>query len=119
MNYSLTFPVDSPNKPPPPVTVPIDKGSPALAVLQGAVDINKDYKFTATYYGTAMGYDIDTIYGVEDKAPYYWMFYIQKPGCEPELAPVGVSNYIIPDPGYSVIFRYEIPPPHGKKIKLN
>ena len=107
VNYEIQYPLDPAKPPPAPVVVTVATGSPALDVMEKAVDLNKDYRFTATYYGTTLGFEIDTIYGIESKDPYYWFFYIQKPGCQPELAPTGVSNYNIPGADYSVIFRYQ------------
>lgn len=107
VNYQIQFPVNPAKPPPAPVDVTVPSGSAALVVMENATDQNTAYRFTATYWNTTLGFEIDTIYGIESKDDYYWFFYIQAPGCEPELAPTGVSSYIIPGPGYSVIFRYE------------
>ena len=94
--------------PPTPVLVNIVNGSSALAVLEGAVDIDRGYRFTATYFGNPLGYLIEAINGTASEFPCFWFFYIQEPGGQPEFSQVGVSNYVVPDSGYSVIFRYEI-----------
>lgn len=109
VNYELQFPVESCSDkvPPTAVVVNVGVGSPALAVLEGASNISRDYRFTATYFNTTLGYFIDTINGTTSECPCFWFFYVQEPGGQPELADVGVSNYIIPGSGYSVMFRYE------------
>lgn len=108
--YSIEFPIENctaNNVPPSPVTVSIGTGDTALDVLEAAVDVNSGYRFTATYFGS-LGYLIDAINGTASKDPCYWFFYYQKPGMEPVFSDVGVSSFVIPEDGYSIIFRYEI-----------
>ena len=87
------------------VTVPV--GSVALRVMELAVDQDRSYRFSATYFGTQLGYFIDTIDGVTSDDPCYWFFYYQPPGMSPVFSNLGVSSFVIPDNGGTVIFRYE------------
>ena len=100
------------NNPLSPVTLTIPEGGTAQKVLEASVGISSYYRFSATYFGSTLGYFIDTINGTTSDmaASCYWFFYVQEPGKQPELASVGVSNYIIPTSGYSILMRYqEIP----------
>ena len=87
--------------------VKIPVGSVAQRVMELAVDQNKAYRFTATYFDTKLGYEIDTINDVTSKKPYYWIFYYQSPGKDPVKSSEGVTNFVIPEDGGTVILRYE------------
>ena len=92
-----------------PVTLTIPEGGTAQKVLEASVGISSYYRFSATYFGSTLGYFIDTINGTSSDmaASCFWFFYVQEPGKQPELASVGVSNYVIPTSGYSIFMRYE------------
>ena len=89
------------------MTVTIPVGSVAQRVMELAVDQNTSYKFSATYYGTKLGYLIDTINGISSGKPLSWSFYYKSPGKHPVKASEGVTHFIIPEDGGTVIFRYE------------
>ena len=80
----------------------------AQNVLEASVDVNREYQFTATYFGSTLGYFIDAINGTSSNNPCYWFFYFQAPGQPgPVLSNLGVSNFFIPTSGYSIFMRYE------------
>ena len=110
VDYQLEFPqknCSGSSIPPTPVTVTIPVGGVAQRVMELAVDQDRSYRFSATYFGTQLGYFIDTINGTTSNNPCFWFFYYQPPGMNPVLANLGVSNFVIPDNGGRVIFRYE------------
>ena len=114
VNYQLEFPQQrcpGGSSPPPPVSVEIPVGSVAQRVMELAVDQDRSYRFSATYFGTQLGYFIDTINGTTSNNPCFWFFYYQPPGMNPVLANLGVSNFVIPDNGGRMIFRYEVSRP--------
>ena len=114
VNYQLEFPQQrcpGGSSPPPPVSVEIPVGSVAQRVMELAVDQDRSYRFSATYFGTQLGYFIDTINGTTSNNPCFWFFYYQPPGMNPVLANLGVSNFVIPDNEGRVIFRYEMSRP--------
>ena len=111
VNYQLEYPQQNCSggtTPPTPVMVRVPVGSVALRVMELAVDQDRSYRFSATYFGTQLGYFIDTIDGVTSDDPCYWFFYYQPPGMSPVFSNLGVSNFVIPDNGGTVIFRYEM-----------
>ena len=89
------------------MVVEISVGSVAQRVMELAADKNKAYRFTATYFDKTLGYEIDTINDVTSKKPYYWAFYYQSPGKDPVKTNEGVTNFVIPEDGGTVILRYE------------
>ena len=97
------------NSPLGPATLTIPSNATAQAVLEASVGISSYYRFSATYFGSTLGYFIDTINGTSSDmaASCFWFFYVQEPGKQPELASVGVSSYIIPTSGYSIFMRFE------------
>ena len=84
--------------------------STALDVMEAAVDQNSPYyKFVATYYGSSLGYFINAI-GDVPTAPnshYYWAFYYSIGDGKPIYSDKGVSNFILPSSGYTIIMKYE------------
>ena len=114
VNYQLEYTqqrCSGDSTPPPPVTVEIPVGSVALRVMELAVDQDRSYRFSATYFGTQLGYFIDTINGTSSDDPCYWFFYYQPPRMDPVFSNLGVSSFVIPDNGGRVIFRYEMSRP--------
>ena len=96
------------NNPLDPITVTIPANGTALKVLEASVNVDRAYRFTATYFGTTLGYLIDAINGTSSNMSCFWFFYIQTPGSpNPVLSNLGVSNFEIPTTGYSVFMRYE------------
>ena len=91
-----------------PITVTILANGTAQNVLEASVDVNRAYRFTATYFGSTLGYSIGTINGTSSNNPCFWFFYFQAPGQPgPVFSNLGVSNFIIPTSGYSIFMRYE------------
>ena len=88
--------------------------STALDVMKAAVDHDsQSYKFVATYYGSNLGFFINAI-GNTPTAPtaptdkFYWAFYYSiGDGKLPIYSDKGVSNFIIPSSGYTIIMKYE------------
>ena len=92
----------------PSVNVIIPSNGSALNVMEASVDISPAYRFTATYFGSTLGYFITTINGTPSSQTCYWFFYYKEPGSlHPIFSNVGVSNYHIPTNGYTIIMRYE------------
>ena len=91
-----------------PISVTIPTNGTAQNVLEASVGVGTAYRFTATYFGSTLGYFIDAINGTSSDNPCYWFFYYQAPGLpNPVLSNLGVSNFIIPTSGYSIFMRYE------------
>ena len=93
--------------PPDPVTVTANAYSSVLTIMERATDIGPDYRFTAAYFGSTLGYSIRTLNGTSSIDPCYWFIYIRLPTGEEFQSPLGASNYIIPASGYSIIWRFE------------
>lgn len=96
-----------------PITVTIPTNGTALNVMQESTNVGRQYRFSATYFGTTLGYFIDSINGTSSNltANCFWFFYVLEPGSvSPVLASVGVSNFYIPRSGYSIFMRYEKSP---------
>lgn len=81
--------------------------STALTVMENAV-FNPAYKFKATYCGTNKGFFIDAINGTDNMpgSLCYWNFLVMTPTGAVTVPGVGVSNYIVPDQGYTIIMEY-------------
>ena len=119
----MEFPDDrcstAPN--PDPVTVTVPAESRALIVMQEAADKRSDLRFTTTYSRPDYGYFIDKINGTRDsdgRKNCYWFIYIRGPEDKEILSPLGVSNYILPDTGYSIIWRFELYVPENSTHDL-
>lgn len=95
--------------PPRPVTLNTTAGGVAQEVLERAVELGRSYRFAATYFGSELGYFVDAINGTRSNNPCFWFFLIQEPGSTGDLitAPLGISNYVIPGEGYSIVFQYK------------
>lgn len=109
LNIEFLDPVCSTATPPEPAMVSIPTGSNVLAVMQRAVDnFGRDYRFSATYFGSELGFFIDTLSGtssnVEDNC--FWIYYIDPPNGDEFKANLGVSNYIVPADGYTITWRF-------------
>lgn len=90
-----------------PIKVTIPVNGTALNVMEASVDVSPAYRFTATYFGSTLGYYINTINGTAASDTCYWEFFYQVPGSlQPVSSDVGVSNYTIPTDGYSIIMQY-------------
>lgn len=113
MNYSIEIvPRESSNPPwpelPPPITVQVPKGAHAIYVMEKAVDIDKRYKFIATWFGKDLGYFPEAINGIPEnintrdpnEQKYYWRFF-----ADGSPQDVGVSTYPINGPT-SIVLRY-------------
>ena len=116
MEYAFEYPdteecpQETLNNPLSQVTLTIPESGTAQKVLETSVGISSYYRFSATYFGSTLGYFNDTINGTSSDmaASCYWFFYVQEPGSEqPELASVGISSNIIPTSGYSIVMHYE------------
>ena len=96
---------------PPQVDVKIPIQGSAQQVLEKSVDYGREYRFTATFFNHKLGYFVDAINGTSGnvKTNCFWLFYIRLPKKPKEFLPnVGVSNYVIPADGFTVIMRYQI-----------
>ena len=114
VEYSFQY-SDMQNCPPSAMSNPLDQISVTIPangtaqnVLEASVGVSREYQFTATYFGSTLGYFIDTINGTSSNNPCFWFFYFQAPGQPgPVLSNLGVSNFIIPTSGYSIFMQYE------------
>ena len=116
VSYIVTYPVDrcrdvSDTTPPiPSVNVTIPRGGTALQVMEAAVDINRSYRFAATYFGSTLGYFINAVNSIppiiEPSESCFWLFLIRTPDGEILPSNVGVSSYTFNDDGYGMILRY-------------
>ena len=101
-------PPSSKNDPLDPISVTIPANGAALRVIEASVDVSRDYRFTATYFGSTLGFFIDSINGTSSSNPCFWFFYVQTPESpNPVLSNLGVSNYNIPESGYVIFMRFE------------
>ncbi len=104
-------PTCSMDTPPPDVTVSIFQGGNALDVMEQAGNIGPDYRFSATYFESDLGFLIDTLNSNENNETgnnCNWIYFIMNPEGSIVLGSVGVSNYIIPADGYTIIWRYNM-----------
>ena len=88
----------------------------AQHVMEKAVTVyGKAYQFTATYFGSSLGYFIDKINGTGSlpAKSCFWLFYFRRPDGMEIPSPVGVTNYIIPGNGYTIVLRFEQSGRHG------
>ena len=94
--------------PPPDAAVSIVQGGTALDVMEQAGNMGSDYRFSATYFGSGLGFFIDTLNGVSNNQTNAcnWLFFIMTPDGAVEQASVGVSNYIVPADDSTVVWRY-------------
>ena len=94
--------------PPPDAAVSIVQGGTALDVMEQAGNTGREYRFSATYFGSNLGFSIDTLNGVSNNQTNTcnWLFFIMTPDGAVEQASVDVSNYIVPADDYAVIWRY-------------
>ena len=95
--------------PPPLVETEIALLGSAQRVLEEATNFGRDYRFTVSYFNNELGYFVDAINGTSGNTTTncFWLFYIRLPSgteCQPE---VGISNYVIPSDGHTVIMRYQ------------
>ena len=81
--------------------------------MENAVsDYGASYKFTATYYGSALGYLIDAINDVPvavtqlPPSVCYWEFYVKYPNGTEVSCDVGVSRFTFNSSGYGMTLRY-------------
>ena len=114
MKYSIEVAEEciNPNQPwpilPPQVTVQVSNGVPAIDVMKKAYDIDKRYKFTATWFGKDLGFFTEAINGIPEiintRDPKeqigYWRFSV-----DGNPQDVGVSSYRITGP-VSIVLRY-------------
>ena len=94
---------------PDPVSVEVPIYSNGLRVMEAAADTGPEFMFTAIYL-SPYGYLITTISGVfaNVTSQCFWFYYIVYPNEPPTelLSAVLLSNFYIPGPGYSIIWRY-------------
>ena len=96
-------------------TVTVPRGSNALTVLELAVDVRREYRFSTTYFGQALGYFIDTINGTTSdlQQSCFWFFYTKAANSDPYKPNFGVSNFLIPVSNTKILFQYEKYIPDG------
>ena len=105
VEYSVDFqsecpPANGTSPPSFPVTVAVPAGSTALDVMEGAVDISRDFQFSATNFGATLGFLIDKISGTASRPEdnCFWSFLVtSKKGDDPQPSSVGVSHFSICD----------------------
>ena len=90
--------------PPFPATITVEPNSNALRVMERAVNIGPTYRFKVR---DTLGYSIGEINGVASNNPCFWFFYIEDPDGNIFRSSLGVSNFFIPGPGYSIIWCFE------------
>ena len=96
---------------PEPVTVVVDCGETAQKVMEGGVDEDRSYVFTATYQGMTDGYVIDSINGTENTSICLWhLFYKAPDSNDSMLIQESVTAFVVPDDGGAVILRYQFEP---------
>ncbi len=76
---------------------------PAGTTLLGATEVVTDVNYT-TYPG--MGAFINSINGVENEKPYYWIWWTWNPSTGWTLGPVAADKYVLSD-GETVMWYYE------------
>ena len=110
VQYSLQFdcPPASGTSPPAYVTnVTVPAGSTALDVMQAAVSIDNGFKFSATNFGSALGFSIDEISGTASSNMCYWKLFVKTPAnFQTSPAAIGVSHFVICSEGYEIIYVY-------------
>lgn len=96
---------------PDPVTLDVNCGTNAQTLMEQAVDVDSAYYFTASYYGSQVGYDVIAISGIENEGDCEWHLYYQAPDeDEAEFTMFNVTQFIIPCNGSNVIMRYDYEP---------
>ena len=95
--------------PPPEVETEIAALGSAQRVLEESVEFGRDYRFTASFFNNEFGYFVDEINGTSGSTTTncFWLFYVRLPNGTEVQPNVGISNYVIPADGHSVIMRYE------------
>ena len=118
VSYSVIYPVgpcrdeSDTTAPIPSVNVTIPCGGTALQVMEAAVDIDRSYRFAATYFGSSLGYFINAVNSIPPiiepltNESCFWLFLIRTPDGEIIPSNVGVSSYTFNDDGYGMILRY-------------
>ena len=97
--------VSSPDK----VAVESLTGVTAQHVMEKAVtDFGSAYRFTATYYGAALGYSIDKLNGVsnDNASDCVWRLFTRRRDGKTILSPVGISNFYILEDGLTIVMSY-------------
>ena len=84
--------------------------------MENARDINRAFAFSATYFGVTFGYFIDTIGETSGNNECAWTFLYQPPSEEAYAPAVGVSNFVLPVNGGTVVMAFRAfetgtPPP--------
>ena len=104
----------------PSIDVTIPCGGTALQVMEAATDypdpaVARMYRFTATYFGSVLGYFINAINMVPDtieqptNGSCYWLFLVETPDGKTLSSIVGVSSFTFDSDGYGMIMRYTAP----------
>ena len=87
--------------------VTIRANSPAQYVMQNAADqFGSSYRFSATYFGSELGYFINTLNGVSSENNCFWIYFIGLPDGSESKATLGISSYRVPADDYSIIWRF-------------
>ena len=101
----------------PSINVTIPCGGAALRVMETATDypdsnVARMYRFTATYFGSTLGYFINAINMIPDpinppaSESCFWLFLIETPDGEILRSNFGVSSFTFNGDGYGMIMRY-------------
>ena len=105
------------NSPPiPSINVSIPCGGTAQQVMENAVnypdpDVARMYRFTATYFGSSLGYLVNAINSIpstltNESDSCFWLFLVQTPNGTLLSSNVGISSYTFNSDGYGMIMRY-------------
>lgn len=85
-----------------------DVGVTAQTIMENAVTkFGSNYRFTATYFGSAIGYKTIELNGVANNKGCIWKFYTRRHDGVTILSPVGITNFHIIHNGLTIIQRYE------------
>ena len=81
------------NTAPPAISLPLkQRNILAMTIMERAVDVDRAYRFSATYFGSELGYFIDKINGTASAGTCYWKVCIKAIDGTVQVANVGVSN---------------------------
>lgn len=115
--YELYFPhvnCTDPNLPrPAPLNISLYFGAPNYTytvqkVMELAVDIDRSYEFTVTYYGKSRGYEIDAINGTDNHDKCAWHFFYLLPRTPREQATLRTNiSYFNVEANSTIIMSFQ------------
>ena len=66
-----------------------------MTIMERAVDVDRAYRFSATYFGSELGYFIDKLNGTASAGSCFWKVCVKAADGTVQVANVGVSSLII------------------------